>query len=124
VSDSEVAPRGLQTRGRRFWKDVTAGYALNVDERELLTEVCRSLDGCEALAAAVKRDGLTVAGSTGQLRMHPAVGELRATRALVGRLLAQLGLPDADGGTLDSPLRARARAAARKRWAGERHCAA
>ena len=97
-----------------------AGYALNTDERELLIEVCRSLDDCEDLAAAVKRDGLTVAGSTGQLRMHPAVGELRATRALVGRLLSQLALPGPDGQTLDSPVRTLARTAANKRWAGER----
>jgi len=110
----------LKARGRRFWKAVSAGYELNVDELELLTEVCRCLDDVEALAATVERDGLTVPGSAGQTRVHPAVGELRACRALVGKLLAQLGLPGPDGERLDSPVRARARAAANKRWAGGR----
>ena len=124
MSTADRGPRGLRARGHRFWKAVTAGYELNVDELELLTEVARCLDDCEDLAATVERDGLTVAGSSGQTRVHPAVGELRATRALVGKLLAQLGLPGPDGETLDSPVRARARAAARKRWAGERRGAA
>ena len=120
MSTADRGPRGLKARGRRFWKAVTAGYELNVDELELLVEVCRCLDDCEALAATVERDGLTVAGSAGQTRVHPAVGELRACRALVGKLLAQLGLPGPDGERLDSPVRARARAAANKRWAGGR----
>ena len=124
MGTADRGPRGLKGRGRRFWKAVTAGYELNVDELELLTELCRCLDDVEALAAAVDRDGLTVPGSSGQTRVHPAVGELRATRALLGKLLAQLGLPGPDGETLDSPARARARTAARKRWAGERHGAA
>ncbi len=120
MSTADRGPRGLKARGGRFWKSVTAGYELNVDELELLLEVARCLDVCEDLAGAVEGDGLTVAGSVGQPRLHPAVGELRATRALVGRLLAQLGLPDADGQTLDSPVRARARGAANKRWAATR----
>jgi len=120
MSTADRGPRGLKARGHRFWKAVREGYELNVDELEVLVEVCRCLDDCEALAGAVERDGLTVPGSSGQTRVHPAVGELRATRALVGRLLAQLGLPDADGQTLDSPVRARARGAANKRWAATR----
>ena len=124
MSTADRGPRGLKARGRRFWKAVRAGYELNVDELELLVEVCRCLDACEDLAVTVERDGLTVPGSSGQTRVHPAVGELRACRALVGKLLAQLGLPGPDGETLDSPVRARGRAAARKRWAGERRGAA
>jgi hypothetical protein len=42
---------------------------------------------------------------------------LRAARALLGRLLAQLELPDPDGQGLASPERAKARKAARARWA-------
>ncbi len=111
-------PRGLATRGRSFWRRVTADYALDVAEAELLVEVCRALDECEALAAVVEEQGRTVAGSRGQIVAHPALAELRQTRLMLGRLLAQLELPDDDGASLPSPMQARGRRAAATRWAG------
>jgi hypothetical protein len=110
------APKGLGERGRRFWRTVQGTYELEPDERELLVEVCRTLDQAEGLQALLERDGLTVEGSTGQTRVHPTVGELRALRALLGKLLAQLELPDPQGGALAAPLQARGRKAARSRW--------
>ena len=110
------APKGLAARGRTFWRDVLATYELDLPETQLLTEVCRLLDQCEQLQAVLDRDGLTIAGSTGQTRIHPGVGELRACRTVLGRLLAQLDLPDPEGDTLATPTQARARKAARTRW--------
>jgi hypothetical protein len=76
------------------------------------------MDECEAMRQAVTADGTTVAGSNGQPRMHPAIGELRSHRLTLGCLLSQLALPDEDGEALPTPLQARGRAAVSKRWAG------
>ncbi|MDP9428665.1 MAG: terminase [Actinomycetota bacterium] len=93
-------------------------YELTDSELSLLLEVCRLMDECEALRQAVDDDGTTVPGSNGQPRVHPAVGELRQHRLALGRLLSQLALPDEDEGTLPTPVQARGRQAASKRWAG------
>lgn len=59
---------------------------------------------------------MTVGGSAGQPRAHPALAELRQARTTLGRLLSQLDLPDEDGHTLPSPTTAKARRAAQVRW--------
>ena len=92
-------------------------YEMTDSERELLIEVCRLMDECEALRQAVTDEGTTVPGSNGQPRVHPAIGELRQHRLALGRLLSQLALPDEDDHALPTPLQARGRAAAAKRWA-------
>lgn len=113
-------PAGLGERGRRFWRDTVAVFELERDERELLVEACRTLDAIEDLQAAVAADGTVTRGAQGQLRAHPALSELRHNRAALGRLLAQLSLPDEGGDSIDSPAQARARKAANVRWALER----
>lgn len=113
-------PSGLQARGRRFWSATVKTYTLTDSELSLLLEACRLMDECEDLRDAITSDGLTVAGSTGQPRVHPAVGELRQHRLALGRLLSQLALPDEEDEALPTPLQARGRAAASKRWAGHR----
>ncbi len=110
------APGGLGARGRRFWRGVTAGFELSEAELELLVEACRLLDTLEVLEAAVAVDGVTTVGSRGQVRVHPAVGALQSGRATLGRLLAQLDLPDEEGASVPSPATLRARAAAEARW--------
>ncbi|MBA2531142.1 MAG: terminase [Nocardioidaceae bacterium] len=114
------APAGLARRGARFWRRVVGPFHLDDAETELLVEVCRALDECEALHAVVDEQGRTVAGSRGQVVAHPALSELRQTRLMLGRLLAQLELPDEDGDALRSPLQARGRRAATSRWGGAR----
>ncbi len=111
-------PSDLGTRGRRFWTAAVEAYELTDSELSLLLEVCRLMDECEGLRQALAEDGTTVAGSNGQPRVHPAVGELRQHRLALGRLLSQLALPDEDDDRLATPLQARGRAAAAKRWAG------
>src|SRR6056297_2902151 len=91
-----VTPDGLGVRGERFWRAVNATYELDLDESELLVEVCRMLDDLDALREAISEDGVVVDGSKGQQRSHPALAELRQTRIAAGRLLAQLALPDPD----------------------------
>ncbi len=116
TSKSPAVPQDLARRGRAFWRSTIGDFELSGVELELLRECCRLLDECEALRAVVERDGQIVAGSAGQPRVHPALGELRQHRLALGRLLAQLALPDPEGEALPSPLQARARKAARERW--------
>jgi hypothetical protein len=113
-------PPDLDDRGRGFWRSTVRVFELSDVELELLRECCRLLDECESLRASVDVDGTTVAGSTGQTRVHPALGELRQHRLALGKLLAQLSLPDAAGDALPSPLQARGKRAADTRWAHER----
>ena len=112
-----ATPRDLGARGRAFWRHTVEMFELSEVETELLRECCRMLDECEDLRAAVDKDGTTVAGSTGQPRVHPALGELRQHRMALGRLLAQMALPDVDDSSLLTPVQARARKAAQSRWA-------
>ena len=109
-------PKDLATRGRAFWRQTLAVFELSEVEMQLLRE-CRLPDECESLREAVDREGTTVAGSTGQVRVHPALGELRQHRLALGRLLAQMALPDVDDTTLKTPTQARASKAAQARWA-------
>jgi hypothetical protein len=96
---------------------VHATWELNLDETELLVEICRQLDVVEALAAVLDANGVMTLGSKGQPVVHGAVAALTSARALLGRQLAQLGLPDPQGESVDSPRTAQARRAAQARWA-------
>ncbi len=61
---------------------------------------------------------MTVAGSTGQTRTHPAINEVRSHRLALGRLLSQLALPNVDGVTIPKPSSLGAAHASRARWRG------
>ena len=110
------SPPGLGARGRAFWRATTATFDLEPGERELLAEASRTLDEIDSLTAAIARDGVTVAGSTGHTRTHPAINEVRQHRLALGRLVAQLALPDLDGASIPKPSSLRAAHAARSRW--------
>ena len=116
TNSAPTPPVGLEARGSRFWRVVHETWLIDADETELLVETCRQLDVCEALAAVVARDGVLSVGSTGAVRAHPAVAELRAARLALARLVAQLDLPDVTGSTMPSAASTRARKAARARW--------
>lgn len=111
-----AVPVGLGARGRKFWKAVTAEYELNVDESELLVEICRTLDEIEVMRAALATDGPVVEGSAGQLRPNPMLSQLRASRTTLSRLVAQLGLPDPEGKTVATGHQVRSRTAHTARW--------
>lgn len=95
-------PEGLGARGLSFWRRAHRGYDFTASETELLTEVCRCLDELELMAAEPRA----------------AARDLATARTTLGRLLAQLGLQDANDDTLSSPGTTRARTAARERWKG------
>lgn len=89
-------PPGLSPRASAFFERVTGAYELGDDELEVLIEAVRMMSEIDALADALERDGITVAGSKGQTRVHPAVGEIRQHRMSLARLLKQLDLPAED----------------------------
>ncbi len=116
ADDPVPPPGGLSAPGLALWRTVTAEYALDEREAHVLALACAQADVLAALEAAIVADGVTVPGSTGQPRLHPAVAEARQARVAVARLLGQLALPAVEG----RPTTARgqqARDAARARWA-------
>jgi hypothetical protein len=86
-------PRGLKTAGRKLWASVQERYELEEHETALLTEMCRSADRLEALAAIVRAEGVIEEG-TG--RAHPAAVEARQLGITFARLSAALRLPAGD----------------------------
>jgi hypothetical protein len=85
-------------RGARFLADVADRYEGNPrpDEEALLHEAARLLDTIDALTAVVERDGPLASGSRGQVVVHPALAELRSTRAELRQHFRQLNLPEED----------------------------
>jgi hypothetical protein len=118
-SDHPEQPPDLRDRGAAFWQDTLTAFTLAPGEAELLAETCRALDDLDELRGVIVDQGITITAANGAPRMHPVVAELRSTRLLVGRLLAQLSLPDLDDEpTIRTPLSARGHRAANSRWGG------
>lgn len=115
------APRDLETRGKRLWRDVMAEFTLRPDERSTLHELCRCLDMIDKVEADLRGAPLTLPGSTGQPRANPLLTELRGHRAVAAqltRLLALNDVPDTaeDGTAVPTPRQIRSRRAAQARW--------
>ena len=110
-------PAALGRRGRAFWKKTVTVYDITDAEAEVLAEACCVLDNLEDLRASIADAGVIVAGAGGLQRVNPAVAEARQLSLALGRLVAQLNLPDEEGNTVQSPASIRARNAAQKRWA-------
>ena len=120
--DAPVAPTppaGLSPRAASFWAKSAADFELTDGEAELLAEAAYLLTEIDGLRNALARDGLTVAGASGQPRVHPAVNEVRQHRMALMRLLKALDLPAEDEHP-ESQTSKDARAAANARWAMER----
>jgi hypothetical protein len=63
----------------------------------MLGQACRTTDELDRLERAVRvLPELTTTGSTGQLKPHPLLEEVRRHRTLLERLTTALALPDED----------------------------
>jgi len=95
-SDDDVRPpSGLKAPGRRLWAAVVVPYVLTPAELEMLGQACRTSDELNRLEKAVRAlSELTTTGSTGQLKPHPLLEEVRRHRLLLERLTSALNLPD------------------------------
>lgn len=112
-------PSDLAAAGRAVWSAVVGTHELDPHEAALLHLAARQADDV-ALLEALIADGLMVPGSTGQMKLTPAVSEARQGRLAVGRLLAQLALPAEEGEVPMTEASKRAKHASDVRWAGQR----
>jgi hypothetical protein len=83
----------------------------------MLGQACRTADELDRLEKAVRAlPDLVTTGSTGQLKPHPLLAEVRAHRLLLERLTSALNLPDDDQEVGDRGATKHARRAAQGRW--------
>jgi hypothetical protein len=66
-------------------------------EIEVLVGICRTRNRCEEIAADLVSEPLKVYNARGELITHPLIVEERMQWAHLGRLIAQLRMPDKDG---------------------------
>ncbi len=112
------APSGLGASGRELWRGIMGEFGLAPHEQAILVQCCRCADRLDAIEAELAAlPSLTVAGSTGQPRPHPLLGEWRAQARVLESLSRALSipLPGEDVGRRRSPT---ARDAALARWHG------
>lgn len=109
---SAETPAGDELR-RQY--DAALGEDTEWDEKDLviLQLAQRQANDIQALEQVLEREGMTILGSAGQTRLHPAVAELRLQRLSLTRMLAQIPLPDEFGQPKKNPVKQRA---SRRRW--------
>ncbi len=112
-----LAPAGLSARAGEFWARIQDEFEPSDAETELLVEVVQTITEIDSLKAALTADGVSVQGSMGQKRVHPAVNEIRQHRMALARLLKQLDLSDEEPETEATKA---ARRAAQARWSQSR----
>jgi len=115
-------PIGLKTAGRRLWSEVVGPYILTPAELGVLVQACRTTDELDRLEKEVHGlPTLTTIGSTGQMRGHPLLSEIRSHRALLEKLMSGLNLPDEDQSVGDRAPSRHASHAAKARWRRRKH---
>ncbi len=121
----EKPPASLGRAGRALWRDVRQTYGITDHDGRILEAACATADVLDHLDRVVASEGVMSTGSKGQPVVHPAVQEARQQRLALGRLLAQLALPDLDqsGEVIRSPRQLRAQRAAQERWRQHRRTA-
>lgn len=85
------APKSLSTESRALWQRIMVDYDLASDiaGQELLLSLCQTLDRLAQCREAIEAEGLTVTGSTGQVRPHPLLAiEAENRRALLAHFRA------------------------------------
>lgn len=92
MTDDIAAPDGLSDRSADLWRATVAEFELSAAEMELLRNALLSLDRADQAAAVIAEQGLTTTDRYGGSRPHPAVDIEHKSRALFGRLVAQLGI--------------------------------
>lgn len=106
---TKQAPKGLGTRGRRLWREITEAHELDPMQVVLLEEACRCADRLDKLeeklsgredawAHLLSRMDLGDEDTRViELRIEGALSEARQQQNVFKQLLASLRLPDAAG---------------------------
>lgn len=115
---SSTPPKTLGAAGSRLWRRIVPTYSLRPDELATLEDACTITDMIAELEQAWVEDGrpMTARGSTGQLIIHPLIGEIRTQRMARNALWRQLKLPDLPDAQ-PHPRLNQQREAASSRWA-------
>jgi hypothetical protein len=110
-------PTDLDKSGKALWSAVTDLYDLEPHHAIALASACRASDMLTRLEGLLT-DSLLVMGSMGQVRLSPAVAELRQHRLALSKLLLDLALPAETVTELTRPSAATKQAshAATARW--------
>lgn len=95
MKKTRAAPAHLQADTRDWFDSVAADYILEPHQVRILTLAGEAWDRCVEARQRIAKEGLTVEGREG-LKTHPCVAIERDARAAFARLVAQLGLDDAD----------------------------
>jgi hypothetical protein len=85
-------PSDLDKSGKALWAAVTKLYDLEPHHGLALASACRCADMVARLEDLLS-GSLLVMGSVGQVRLDPAVAELRQHRLALSKLLTDLALP-------------------------------
>ncbi len=111
-------PAGLGAAGRKLWRDVAGSYVLDAGEVVLLTAAANTLDELSRVEAELADAPVVVEGSRGQPTANRLLGEARAHRRTLERLVLALAMParGEEAGRVRSP---RVVASARTRWRAE-----
>lgn len=114
-------PKGLGPAGREQWRRLVKKYDFEPHELAAVEQACAALDDVRRLEELLAEQGAVVEGSTGQLKLSPVVGQLRASRLAASRLVRALELPvgDESSGEALLPAQLRGKRAAEARWARE-----
>jgi hypothetical protein len=82
--------------GQRLYDSVLAAFHLDEHELTLLRQAARTVDLVEDLQSVIDSDGPMVATASGEMRVNPAVIELRQQRIVLARLIVALRVPLGD----------------------------
>lgn len=86
----------LRPAGRELWDSVVGEYDLDVHERLILLEACRTVDRLHALDEELQDAPLTVFNNKGDEVPNPRLTESRQQQGNLTRLIASLRLPSGE----------------------------
>ena len=91
-------PEGLGPKGLDLWHSITEVFDFADEPAALATleHAARVTDLIASLEAEAMTQPRTVKGSQGQQVINPLIGEARAQRSLLDKLLKSLKLPESD----------------------------
>jgi P27 family predicted phage terminase small subunit len=98
TTNTPAPPGHLSAGARELFDSIVDSYEFTADETDTLATLTLALEAWDMARIArnkIKREGLIVTTSQGNLQPHPAVKIHKDCLTTWSRLLGQLGIPDA-----------------------------